>query len=64
MNHFALPLALLDGVDPWIFAFSFVTVVATRPLTKDDLHKAIEHFRKEAKKLPENGTAAAAPAEA
>jgi cation/acetate symporter len=25
----ALPLALLGGVDPWIFAFSFVTVVVT-----------------------------------
>ena len=24
-----LPLAFLDGVDPWIFAFSFVTVAAT-----------------------------------
>jgi len=24
-----LPLAFLDGVDPWIFAFSFVTVVVT-----------------------------------
>src|SRR5471032_911436 len=29
MNNLALPLAFLDGVDPWIFAFSFVTVVAT-----------------------------------
>ncbi|MSU47137.1 MAG: cation acetate symporter [Lacunisphaera sp.] len=25
----ALPLAFLNGVDPWIFAFSFVTVAAT-----------------------------------
>ncbi|HEX7631178.1 MAG TPA: cation acetate symporter, partial [Lacunisphaera sp.] len=24
-----LPLAFLDGVDPWIFAFSFITVVVT-----------------------------------
>ena len=24
-----LPLALLEGVDPWIFVFSFVTVAVT-----------------------------------
>jgi len=29
MTAAALPLAFLDGVDPWIFVFSFVTVVAT-----------------------------------
>jgi Na+(H+)/acetate symporter ActP len=29
MNHLAWPLALFAGVDPWIFAFSFVTVVVT-----------------------------------
>jgi cation/acetate symporter len=29
MNAFALPLAFLDGVDPWIFIFSFVTVAIT-----------------------------------
>src|SRR5471032_1269599 len=29
MNTLALPLAFLDGVDPWIFAFSFVTVAVT-----------------------------------
>ena len=29
MNHAVLPLAQLGSVDPWIFAFSFVTVVAT-----------------------------------
>jgi cation/acetate symporter len=29
MNPGSLPLAFLGGVDPWIFAFSFVTVVAT-----------------------------------
>ncbi len=29
MNSGSLPLAFLGGVDPWIFAFSFVTVVAT-----------------------------------
>ena len=29
MNSRALPLALFEGVDPWIFAFSFVTVAVT-----------------------------------
>jgi Na+(H+)/acetate symporter ActP len=29
MNPFAATLAFLDGVDPWIFAFSFVTVAIT-----------------------------------
>ena len=29
MNHVLWPVALLGGVDPWIFAFSFVTVAAT-----------------------------------
>lgn len=29
MNTFAASLAFLDGVDPWIFAFSFVTVAIT-----------------------------------
>ncbi len=24
-----LPLAFMDGVDPWIFSFSFITVVVT-----------------------------------
>jgi cation/acetate symporter len=29
MNAFALPLAFFNGVDPWIFSFSFVTVAIT-----------------------------------
>src|SRR3954453_13845409 len=29
MNFLYLPLAFLNGVDPWIFAFSFVTVIVT-----------------------------------
>src|SRR5471032_1324179 len=29
MNTLALPLAFLDGVDPWILAFSLITVAAT-----------------------------------
>jgi len=29
MNFVTLPLALLEGVDPWIFSFSFITVVVT-----------------------------------
>jgi Na+(H+)/acetate symporter ActP len=29
MNAFALSLAFLDNVDPWIFAFSFITVAIT-----------------------------------
>src|SRR5471032_729784 len=29
MNNLALPLAFLDGVDPWIFTFSFITVAVT-----------------------------------
>jgi Na+(H+)/acetate symporter ActP len=29
MTLFSLPLAFLEGVDPWIFTFSFVTVAAT-----------------------------------
>src|SRR5471032_2703971 len=29
MHTLALPLAFLDGVDPWIFTFSFITVAVT-----------------------------------
>src|SRR3982750_24461 len=29
MTSLIIPLALLGGVDPWIFAFSFITVVVT-----------------------------------